>query len=95
MSWRERRPNRLFTMKELNLSNVAVVGGGRWGLVTCSVLQRLLPENVPIWLVSRHATADRIARGVAGLLISASYQIQIGPEQRSSQRLRTIMRKPR
>jgi hypothetical protein len=31
----------------------------------------------------------------AGLLISASYQIRIGPEQRSSQRLRTIMRKPR
>jgi len=51
-------------MKELNLSNVAVIGGGRWGLVTCSVLRPLLPETVPIWLVSRHATADRIARGV-------------------------------
>jgi len=51
-------------MKELDLSNVAVIDGGRWGLVTCSVLRPLLPEIVPVWLVSRHATADRIARGV-------------------------------
>jgi predicted dehydrogenase len=47
-------------MKDLTVSNVAVVGGGRWGVVICSVLERLLPENIPIWLVSRRMPAERV-----------------------------------
>jgi Oxidoreductase family, NAD-binding Rossmann fold len=44
----------------LNLSNVAVIGGGRWGVVICSVLGRLVPETVSIWLVSRRLPAERV-----------------------------------
>jgi predicted dehydrogenase len=47
-------------MNDLNLSNVAVIGGGRWGLVICSALGRLLPETVSIWLVSRRMSAERV-----------------------------------
>jgi hypothetical protein len=39
---------------------VAVIGKGRWGLVICSVLEHLLPQNIPIWLFSRHLAADRV-----------------------------------
>jgi hypothetical protein len=49
-------------MKDLNISNVAVIGGGRWGTVICSVLGRLLPENVPIWLVSHRIPSERVPR---------------------------------
>jgi hypothetical protein len=51
-------------MKDLNVSNVAVIGGGRWGGVICSVLERLLPETLPIWLVSRQIPAERVPRRV-------------------------------
>jgi Oxidoreductase family, NAD-binding Rossmann fold len=47
-------------MKGLNVSNVAVIGGGRWGAVICSVFERVLPENVPVWLVSRRMPAERV-----------------------------------
>jgi hypothetical protein len=47
-------------MKGLNVSHVAVVGGGRWGAVICSVLERVLPESVPVWLVSRRMPAERV-----------------------------------
>ena len=43
---------------------MAVVGGGRWGLVICSVLQRLLPQSFPIWLVSRRLSSERVPGGV-------------------------------
>jgi Oxidoreductase family, NAD-binding Rossmann fold len=49
-------------MKDLNVSNVAVIGGGRWGAVICSVLERVLPENIPVWLVSRRIPAERVPR---------------------------------
>src|SRR6266545_2533838 len=49
-------------MKGLNVSHVAVIGGGRWGAVICSVLERVLPENVPVWLVSRRIPAERVPR---------------------------------
>jgi len=47
-------------MTAQNISHVAVIGGGRWGLVICSVLEHLLPASIPIWLVSRHLAPDRI-----------------------------------
>jgi GFO/IDH/MocA oxidoreductase family protein len=51
-------------MSGLNVSHVAVIGGGRWGAVICSVLERVLPESVPVWLVSRRMPADRVPRRV-------------------------------
>jgi Oxidoreductase family, NAD-binding Rossmann fold len=47
-------------MKGLNISHVAVIGGGRWGAVICSVLERVLPESIPVWLVSRRMQAERV-----------------------------------
>jgi Oxidoreductase family, NAD-binding Rossmann fold len=47
-------------MSGLNVSHVAVIGGGRWGAVICSVLERVLPESVPVWLVSRRMPAERV-----------------------------------
>jgi predicted dehydrogenase len=57
---RQRGGDAHLNMKDLNLSNVAVIGGGRWGLVICSALKRLLPETVSIWLVSRRMPAERV-----------------------------------
>lgn len=51
-------------MRGLNVSHVAVIGGGRWGAVICSVLERVLPESVPVWLVSRRMPAERVPRRV-------------------------------
>jgi hypothetical protein len=51
-------------MSGLNVSHVAVIGGGRWGAVICSVLERVLPESVPVWLVSRRMPAERVPRRV-------------------------------
>jgi hypothetical protein len=51
-------------MKGLNVSHVAGIGGGRWGAVICSVLERVLPESVPVWLVSRRMPAERVPRRV-------------------------------
>jgi Oxidoreductase family, NAD-binding Rossmann fold len=56
--------NAYLKMKDLNVSNVAVIGGGRWGAVICSVLEHLLPANIPVWLVSRHMPAERVPRRV-------------------------------
>jgi predicted dehydrogenase len=42
------------------ISDIVVVGGGRWGLIICSVLQRLLHKDVTIWLQSQHLPADRV-----------------------------------
>jgi hypothetical protein len=50
--------------KNQKISDVAVVGGGRWGLVICSVLERILPRDLTIWLLSRHLPADRVPRRV-------------------------------
>jgi predicted dehydrogenase len=51
-------------MTDQHITHVAVVGGGRWGLVICSVLQRLLPQSFPIWLVSRRLSSERVPGGV-------------------------------
>jgi hypothetical protein len=47
-------------MTDQHITHVAVVGGGRWGLVMCSVLERLLPQSFPIWLVSRRLSSERV-----------------------------------
>jgi hypothetical protein len=43
-----------------DVSDLAVVGGGRWALVICSVLERIVPRGTTIWLVSSHLSADRV-----------------------------------
>jgi predicted dehydrogenase len=42
------------------VSEVAVVGGGRWGLIICSVLERILDSDVTIWLATQHLAAARV-----------------------------------
>jgi hypothetical protein len=82
-------------MKELNLSNVAVIGGGRWGVVICSVLERVLPENVQSGSFLAASPRRAFPDACAGFSMLARYLIRIEPELRLSPRRRMTTLKRR